>query len=333
MPPKMEKIATASVPAPQPQPQTTQAARIWTTLDLINWTKDYFNKKGIESARLEAELLLAAVLDCARIRLYVDFEKSVAPEKLAQFREYVKRRGEKREPLQYILGRTEFIDLRLKITPAVLIPRPETELLALWAAERVKEFAAASPISSGAGAEAKLAGIPVLDLCTGSGCLALYLAAKEPRVHATATDISDTALALASENAKALGLDSRVAFLQGDLFEALPVECKGSFEILVANPPYIDSTTRGSLPPEVRDHEPAAALFADEGGLGILRRIVKTAPDWLRPGGCFGLEFGIGQGDALKELAGQSGAFEQLEILQDSAKLPRMLVGRRKKFQ
>ena len=152
-------IQRMSVPTPP-------ASRVWTSLDLIKWTTGYFQKKGLEHARLEAELLLAEVLGCARIRLYVDFEKPVPADKLAQYREYVKRRGESREPLQYIVGHAQFMDLQLKVTPAVLIPRPETEVLALWAVERAKECAAR--LEPGAQTPA----VRVLDMCTGSGCLA-----------------------------------------------------------------------------------------------------------------------------------------------------------------
>ncbi len=302
-------------PIPPPSPPSP---RVWTSLDLINWTKEFFAKKGIESPRLEAELLLAEVLGVPRIRLYVDFEKPVAPEKLATFREYVKRRGDNREPLQYILGCADFIGLRLKLTPAVLIPRPETELLAVWGAERLAE--AARPEAPAPAA---------LDLCTGSGCLALYLASKQAAAHVHATDISAPALDVARENAKTLQLDARVTFHAGDLFAALPAELRGAFDLLVANPPYIDPALRATLAPEVREHEPAGALFAGEQGLKLVRQIVAEAPAWLKPGAWLGVEFGMGQADAVKKFAEAAPAYAALEIRNDSAKLPRMLLARK----
>ena len=316
----------ASVPA---QP----AARIWTSLDLINWTRDYFQKKGIESARLEAELLLASVLGCPRIRLYIDFEKAVAPEHLALFREKVKRRAEAREPLQYIVGQTEFLHLSIKVSPAVLIPRPETELLAMWAEERLNEFAkAAQPDAASTTIATEVVAAPrlkALDICTGSGCIALYLASKVPAAQIVASDISAAALTVAAENAKSLQLDSRVAFHAGDLFAALPPEHKGSFNLIVSNPPYVNPADKPTLAPEVLNHEPAQALFADEAGLAVLRRIVNEAAEWLRPGGWLGLEFGVDQAEKLKEIAAASGRYDSAEIKLDHARRPRMFVARK----
>jgi release factor glutamine methyltransferase len=296
------------VPPPAPQPQ-----RVWTSLDLINWTKDFFAKKGIESPRLEAELLLSEVLGVPRIKLYVDFERPVPQEQLAKFREFVKRRADTRAPLQYIIGWSQFIDLKLKVTPAVLIPRPETETLAVWAVTKLKDISGEN--------------VRVLDLCTGSGCLALYIAAKESRARVTATDISPEALAIAAENAKTLLPDStRVEFKPGDLFAAVPEEAREMFDLIVANPPYIDPATKATLQPEVRDHEPAGALFADEQGLAVTRRIVNGAAEWLKAGGWLAVELGAGQSDAAKKIAEDTGSFSQIEILPDNNRLPRFIL-------
>ena len=313
--------------APVPPPPPSPPARIWTSLNLIQWTRAYFEKKGIENTRLEAELLLAAVLQCPRIRLYVDFEKPVPPEKLVQFRDYVKRRAEKREPLQYILGQMEFIDLRLKVTPAVLIPRPETELLAVWALERIKESIESVPKT-----EESIDKIiySVLDLCTGSGCLALYLASKAPTIQMLATDLSPEALLVAKANAESLKLTSNITFYEGDLFAAIPADRKGCFDILISNPPYVNPAQRETLQSEVRDHEPALALFAEEEGLAILKRIIAGAGEWLKPGAWMGLEFGIGQAEAVRELAENGGMFQDIEIKKDGSKIPRFLVCKRK---
>ena len=301
--------ASPAPPAPQPAPP-----RVWTTLELITWTKNFFEKKGIESPLLEAQLLLAEVLGCARIRLYVDFEKPVPQEQLAKYREFVKRRSETRIPLQYILGHTQFIDLQLKVTPAALIPRPETEILAVWAADRAK--------AAGEGAR-------VLDLCTGSGCVALYVASKVPGARIAASDLSPQALELARENAAALKLDARVDFYQGDLFGALP--SPEPFDLIVANPPYIDPALKDSLQIEVRDHEPALALFAENQGRALAEKILSTCGPWLKPGAWLGLEFGAGQGPALKEHATRTGLFDEMTLHADGAKLPRFIMARRVK--
>ena len=299
-----------NVPPPQP-PQP----RVWTSLELINWTKAHFEKKGLESPRLEAELLLAAALGCPRIRLYVDFEKPVPADKLAVFRDYVKRRAETREPLQYILGQTDFIDLKIKVTRAALIPRPETEILALWAVEKAKAVAGES--------------VTVVDLCTGTGCVALYIALKEPRAKIVATDISADALALARENATAAQLDARVTFAAGDLFAALPPELKGAIDVLVANPPYIDPADRATLQPEVRDHEPATALFAGDKGLEIIHKIIAGASEWLKPGGVLGIEFGFGQDAVIRDAASAIKTMESIEIGSDASKKNRFLYAKR----
>ena len=236
------------------------------------------------------------------------------PEQLAKYREFVKRRSETREPLQYIVGHMQFIDLKLKVTRAALIPRPETEILAAWAADRVKEF--------GEGAR-------VLDLCTGTGCVALYVASKVPGARVAASDLSPQALELARENAAALKLDARVDFYQGDLFGALPAP--EVFDLIVANPPYIDPALKESLQIEVRDHEPALALFAENQGRALAEKILCGCGTWLKAGGWLGIEFGAGQGDDLKEYAARTGLFDEIALHADGAKLPRYVMARRVK--
>ncbi len=316
-----------------PPPESAPPPRIWTPLDLINWTKSFFEKKGLESPRLEAELLLAEVLGCARIRLYVDFEKPVDAAALAKFRDFVKRRGEKREPLQYIVGHTQFVDLKIKVTPAALIPRPETEILAVWAVDRAMEIATGTPHKPDPLDTLAQSAQPVrvLDLCTGTGCVALYVASKIPSARMIATDISKEALALAAENALALKQDARVVFLQGDLFAALNESAETEpFDIIVANPPYVDENSRAALQPEVRDFEPARALFAGESGTAIARRILAECDSRLKPGGWIGIEFGADQSKSIEEIAQRAGIFDTVKIEKDGAKLPRFLMARKK---
>ena len=348
------QAGTRKPPSPEPPPP-----RVWTSLDLIKWTAGYFLKKGLASPRLEAELLLAEVLNCPRIKLYADFERPVPAEKLAKYREFVKRRGDLREPSQYILGYAQFIDLRLKVTPAVLIPRPETEILALWAVERLLtagpqarstafqavevhgQDACGTEGESGGREESsqpgqienrksKIENPRVLDLGTGSGCLALYIASKVAHAAVIATDISPAALAVAEENARALNLAQRVAFRQGSLFGALRPEEQASFDLLVANPPYVDPAEAATLAPEVREHEPREALYAAGGGLDVVRAIVAEAAAWLRPGGWLGMELGLGQAENVRQLAQARGVFQSVEIAADGAKLPRYLHAQRR---
>lgn len=295
---------------------STGPRRIWTTLDLLKWTKDYFARKGIESPRLEAELLLAGAAGCDRVRLYTDFEKPLGEDVLGTFRGWVKRRAEQREPLAYILGHAQFIELRLDVSPAVLIPRPETEELAVWGRSVLKGWQ-------------DRAELRVLDLGTGSGCLALALACVTPNARVTAVDISTDALEVARRNAGKLQLTDRVQFVAGDLFSALPVEYRRSCDLIVANPPYIDPDMQGTLAPEVRDHEPAKALFAEQNGMAVSHRIIDEAQDWLKPGGWLGMEISPEQALSLRERLQAQGVFADIEIRKDARQMDRMILAHR----
>jgi release factor glutamine methyltransferase len=245
--------------------------RTWTVLELLTWTKQHFAAKGIESPRLDAELLLAHALGCDRLRLYVEFEKPVTPEERARFRALVKRRAEERVPVAYLTGVREFWSLPLAVTPDVLIPRPDTETLIEAVLARLPD---------------RRAPLAILDLGTGSGAIALALAKELPRAALTASDVSAAALAVARKNAEALGLAERVRFALGDGFAAVAGE---RFDAIVSNPPYVARADAGGLAPELR-HEPALALFADGEGTALIRRIAAEAGAHLRPGGLLALE-------------------------------------------
>ena len=253
-------------------------------LEVINKTTPYFEKAGIESPRLTIELLLAHVLKKKRLQLYLEFERELDEPTLAALRELVKRRVAG-EPLQYIVGEAEFCGLKLAVDRRVLIPRPETELL-------VEVVAARKPAT-------------VVDVGTGSGCVALALAQRLPAAEIIATDISPDALAVAQMNAGRCNFKNFTRFLQGDLLSILP----DSFVVdaIVSNPPYIASGELAQLPREVKDFEPAQALFAGVDGLEVIRRLVLEARRFLSPTGFVALEIGAGQRPVVAELFARAG--------------------------
>jgi len=258
-----------------------------TVLEVIQKTADFFTARGIESARLNAELLVGQALGLKRMALYLQFERVLSDAELAQIRPLVRRRG-LREPLQYILGEVEFCGLRLKVDRRALIPRPETEYLV----EQVVARCATAPAR-------------VLDLGTGSGALALALAKQYPNADVVAIDQSEDALALARENAESTGLAARVRWLRGSWYE--PLATGEAFDIIVANPPYLTEAETAAAAPEVRDFEPLSALRSGDDGMADLKVILEGAPAWLRPGGLLALETGIAQHAQLKDVVLRSG--------------------------
>ncbi|HTB81258.1 MAG TPA: peptide chain release factor N(5)-glutamine methyltransferase [Opitutaceae bacterium] len=268
-----------------------------TVLEVVKKTTDFFSARGIESPRLNSELLIGHALGLKRMQLYLQFERLLTETELEKIRPLVRRRGA-REPMQYITGETEFFGLKLKTDRRALIPRPETERLLEIVAERL----AATPPVRG------------LDLGTGSGALALGLAAAFPAAVVTAVDTSEDALALARENATSLGLAERVRILRSDWFAALAAdEC---FELIMANPPYLSAEETAQAAPEVREFEPVAALTAAADGLGDLAKIVADAPRFLAPGGLLALETGIAQHADLLRRTAEAG-FSRAESLPD----------------
>ena len=255
-----------------------------TVLEVIQRSTEFLAKRGVESPRLQSELLLAHVLALPRMKLYLNFERALSPAETDSMRDLVKRRGT-REPLQHILGSVSFCGLEIAVNRSVLIPRPETELLA----EAGWEFLA------GAGEAAR-----ALDLGTGSGCLAIALAAKCPAARVVATDISPDALAVARSNAIRHSVAERIDFREGDGFAAVPAGAR--FDLIVSNPPYIASAEIATLEAEVRDHDPRLALDGGADGLDFYRRIAAEAGAFLKPGGKLMLEFGDGQAGALTSL-------------------------------
>lgn len=255
----------------------------WTIRSLLTWVTRDFGALGIASARLDAELLVAHALGLGRVQLYLDLDRPLSPDELSRVRALVVRRR-KREPVAYIVGQREFYRRVFEVDPAVLIPRPDTETL-------IERALARLPAESNA---------RVLDLCTGSGAIAVTLAAERPGLRVTATDISAAALALAQRNAVRHGVEARIDFVQGDLFAALTESAR--FELILANPPYIPEAEHAQLQPEIRLHEPALALCSGADGLSHLRRLCDEAPAWLAPAAAVLFEVGQGQAPAVVDL-------------------------------
>jgi release factor glutamine methyltransferase len=276
-----------------------------TVLEVIKKTTDFFAARGIESPRLNAELLVGHALALKRMQLYLQFERPLTAAELEAIRPLVRRRGQ-REPVQYIVGVTEFFGLKLKVDRRALIPRPETE--------RLLEILTTRPAPPPAA---------LLDLGTGSGAIALGLAQFFPAAQVTAVDLSEEALALARENAVACGLDGRVTFLRSHWFAALPSAAR--FELIVANPPYLSAEEVAQTAPEVRGHEPASALTSADGGLADLREILAGAPRFLTAGGGVALETGIAQHAELARAAVAAG-FRRTESLPDLTGRDRFLL-------
>ena len=251
----------------------SETSQPWTILKLLGWTAEHFEKKGVDGPRLAAERLLAHVLRCDRVRLYVDYDKPLQEPELARYRDLVRRRAA-REPLQHLLGRVNFCGLEIAVDARALIPRPETELLV----DRVV---------------AQLCGIAnplVADVGTGTGAIALACAKSLETARVIGFDVSNDALALARENAVRTALASRASFVESDLLS----RATAPFHAIVANLPYVPSREIASLQPEVR-HDPRLALDGGSDGLDLVRRLLLDAHQWLLPGGLLALELGAGQ--------------------------------------
>ena len=246
-------------------------------------TEAFFKKKSVPNAKLDTDILIAHSLGIKRLDIYLDLDRPLTEAQLTDLRSLVKRRAS-REPLQYIIGITEFYGLTLKVDPRALIPRHETEELIELIVERLE----APPKR-------------ILDLGTGSGAIALALASRYSDAEVTATDQSEGAITLAKENALALNLSSRVTFIKGNWFE--PLDEGARFDLIVSNPPYLTEAEMQTAEPEVVDHEPHNALASGQEGLDDLGLLFKSVPRHLAEGGLLALETGIGQADAIKAMA------------------------------
>jgi release factor glutamine methyltransferase len=285
------------------------ADKVWTPVELIRWTETYLAQKGLTEPRLNAELLLCGVLGLKRLDLYLQFDRPLRGDELAEFKARLRRRTQ-REPLQYIEGVAAFRRLELRVDRRVLIPRPETELLVgevlAWAGDR--------------------GGLEVLDVGTGSGAIALSLAQEGRFARVVATDVSLDALEVARANAISAQLEDRVEFVAGSLFEPILAQ---RFDIIVSNPPYVGEAERHDLEPEVVDWEPHGALFAGLDGLSVIRDLVGGASSMLRPGGLLAIEVGSSQAVTVSRLLHETGWFAGVRVRQDYTGRERFLLTER----
>ena len=272
-----------------------------TTLALVGVAAGYFGEKGVESPRLEAEVLLAHVLKVDRVGLYLQFDKPLTPEEISRYRELVRRRAGG-EPTAYLIGSREFWSLSFAVSPAVLIPRPDTELLV--------ETALSLPGDA----------LQIAELGVGSGAPIISILSERKNWLGCATDISGEALEIAALNAKTHGVGDRLSLFNGDLFAPLAGR---RFDLIITNPPYIPTGVIRTLAREVAAFEPHLALDGGTDGLDLIRRIVAETPGYLKPGGHLLFEFGAGQEGAIQSMLENSGGFVEIRILDDLARTPR----------
>jgi release factor glutamine methyltransferase len=287
-----------------------------TVLEGIQKSADFLGKKGVESPRLQAELLLAHLLQMPRMKLYLNFERALTPAETDGLRDLVRRRGQ-REPLQHITGSTSFWGFEIAASKNALVPRPETELLAELGWQFLTERHPPVPANGAPAA---------LDFGTGTGCIAITLAAKCPAAAITALEVSPDALALAKANAEKNQVAARIEFLLSDGFSTLKPDAR--FDLIISNPPYIASAEIATLEPEVRDFDPRLALDGGADGLDFYRRLAREAGAFLRPAGKIMVEFGDGQAPGIKAIfASEKWIVEAVK--EDYSQRARILVARR----
>jgi release factor glutamine methyltransferase len=286
----------------------------WTIGRLLKWTADYLSQHGADSPRLEAELLLAAARGCQRIELYTAFDEVPPDAVRTSFRELVRRRAEG-APVAYLLGRREFFSLSFKVTPDVLIPRPDTEHLVLAALDLARTRAATG------------AGLLLADIGTGSGAIAVALAKHLPEARVSAVDRSAAALVVAAENVATHGVGGRVTLVEGDLLGPFPAEPR--FDLIASNPPYVSSAEWAALAPGVRDFEPRQALEAGPAGTEVIERLIPQAVERLKPGGWLLLEVSpMIEPQVVRLIVGRA-ELRSLPTRKDSAGLARVVIAQK----
>ena len=289
--------------------------RVWTVKDLLDTARRYLEQKDIENPRGNAEALLGKALNLPRIELYLQHERPLTDSELGVFRELLRRRA-KREPLQLILGFVEFCGVHIDVQPGVLIPRPESEELAEYVATQL------APVANSA--------LRILDLGTGSGCIAVALAKRFSSAVVDAVDVDFEALRLTSRNAQSNGVGERVRALLCDVFSPrFLTSVNAPYDLVVSNPPYVTETEYASLAAEIREHEPKRALVAGKDGLAFYRRTGELLPALLKSGGWFALEIGLGQQSSIRAIFTPLSC--GLTVHNDMAGVPRIISGIRSK--
>lgn len=280
---------------------------IWNIKRVLNWTLDYFEKNQVPEARLSSELLLSHVFKCKRLDLYLQFERILTPAELKEYRGYIKRRI-KYEPVAYILGEQEFLGLKFKVNPNVLIPRPETEILVEEVLGELKKTST-KPVE-------------VLDVGTGSGAIAISIGHHCQSCNVTAIDSSETAIMLAKENAKSLSVEN-IHFAVIDALQ-LPADMNNKFDFILINPPYVAEKQREQLHPQVKDFEPEAALFAGKEGMEFISAFIPKVSFLLKTGGLLFMEIGYNQKESILKLLQQNN-FINIQFIQDYQKIDRIV--------
>lgn len=283
-------------------------AKNLTVLNAISLSEEYLLKKNVSEARINAELLLADILKCKRLDLYLKFDQPLTNTEIEKYREYLRRRGE-HEPLQYILGHTEFYGLEFIVSKDVLIPRPETELLI----EKILNDHSDNSSFS------------VLDIGTGSGAIPIALIKSNENITATAIDISNDALAIAKENALNHSVLDKIEFKSMDVFQE-DIMGLQRFDVVVSNPPYVKKENYDNLEPELKDYEPQIALTDNADGLRFYKRITSVAKELLNQNGRLYFEISEGQGQDVSRLLKSEG-FGKVDVINDYANLERIVTG------
>lgn len=286
----------------------------WTVGRLLQWTTEYLSRQGSDTARLDAEVLLAEALGCRRIELYTAYDKVPADEARTAFRELVRRRAEG-TPVAYLVGRREFYSLSFHVTRQVLIPRPETEFLVVALIDLARKRTGQQQIT-------------ICDVGTGCGIIAVCAAKHLPNCRVTAVDISPAALEVARRNAAAHGVQSRIELIQSDLFAAVPAEQR--FDFVASNPPYVSKAEMETLSPEVRQFEPRTALLAGEQGTEVIQSLLPQTAERLNSGGHLLMEINPALHDAVRTLIQSDGRFQLGATIKDLARLPRVVQAMRK---
>lgn len=282
----------------------------WTVRRILAWTTAHLEKHGSDTPRLDAEILLAHARGCPRIQLYTRFDEVLSDAERAVMRDLVRRRAQS-EPVAYLVGHREFFGLDFRVTPDVLIPRPETETLVLALLDRSKELPQPK----------------ILDLCTGSGCIAVAAAVQRREAQMTAVDVSAEALEIARQNVEKHKVLDRIRLVQGDLFA--PLDHNVRYDVIASNPPYVAEGELETLQADVRLYEPRLALAAGTDGLSVIRRLVAEAPNYLASNGTLLFEFSPEQSSAVLEILQSNEAFTDSTIIKDLSGNPRVAVARR----